>query len=295
MFPSKWLLAFVHIEKAAGTTLCHILRRNFFMRHLEVRPFVQESDMIFRASDLKRSFWLNPFLCSIGGHSVKAFADLETVVKDIRYITLLRDPRSRYVSHYFYHMSMIKTHIHFREFLELDEFSNFQTASLSTGNFRGFRSASSADLERAKEILTEKYSLVGITEEFDEFLIYLRRMLRPKRFDLRYSRQNVSLAKHSFGKETPLEILTTYNNEISEKNKLDLQLYEYVISYLITRQRTQYGSSLKKDVNEFQATLGENKTRRLRMYIDYAVRLCYYDPLIGVQRLLNGLPYSGTY
>jgi hypothetical protein len=295
MSRSRWLLAFVHIEKAAGTTLYHILRRNFFMRHLEVRPFAQESDMIFRASDLKRSFWLNPSLCSIGGHSVKAFADLETVVKDIKYITLLRDPRTRYVSHYYYHMSMKKTHIHFREYLKYDEELNFQTSSLSTGNYRGNRSACSADLERAKELLAGKFSLVGVVEEFDEFLIHLRRFLRPKRFDPRYSRQNVSRAEDRLGKETPLEILTKYNDEILENNQLDLKLYEYVVSCLIPRQRAEYGSTLHRDVNEFQQTLGNSKLGMLRLYIDYAVRRCYYDPLIGVQRVCHGLPYSGVY
>jgi hypothetical protein len=295
MSHSRWLLAFVHIEKAAGTTLYHILRRNFFMRHLEVRPFVQESDMIFRASDLKRSFWLNPFLRSIGGHSVKAFSDLETVVKDIKYITLLRDPNTRYVSHYFHQMSMKKTHIHFRDFLKNDEHSNFQTTSLSIGNFREKRRACSADLEKSKKLLSERFLLAGVVEKFDEFLIQLKRLLRPKRFDPRYSRQNVSRTDDRLGKETPLNILTTYNDEISERNQLDLELYEYVFCRLLPRQRAEYGSSLHADVNDFQQTLRNSKQRMLNSYIDYAIRHCYYDPLIGVQRLWHGLPYSGTY
>lgn len=295
MSSNRRLLAFVHIEKAAGTTLYHILRRNFFLRHLEVRPFSRESDKIFRASDLKRSFCLNPSLCSIGGHSVKPFSDLETIVKKIDYITLLREPRSRYVSHYFYRMSMTKTYFPFKEFLDDNEELDFQTTSLSSGNFRGIGSASSADLERAKKLLNEKFLLVGIVEKFDEFLVQLRRLLRPKRFDLRYSRQNVSRVVNRLGNETPMGILTTYKDEISERNQLDLELYEYVVSSLLPRQRAEYGSSLNSDVDEFQQALCDSRPGMLRLYLDYAVRHCYYDFLIGVQRLRHGLPYSGTY
>jgi hypothetical protein len=250
--------------------------------------------MIFRASDLKRSFWLNPFLCSIGGHSVTAFSDLETVVKDIRYITLLREPKTRYVSHYFYHMSMIKKYIHFREFLAFGEKWNFQTASLSVGNFRGIR-ISSADLERAKELLSEEFLLVGVVEEFDEFLVQLKRLLRPKRFDPRYSPQNVSRAGDHSSRDYPQNILTKYSDEIAERNQLDLELYEHVVSCLLPRQRAEYGSSLSADVNEFQKALRNSKPRMFKSHIDYAVRHCYYDPLIGVQRLCHGLSYSGTY
>ena len=295
MSRSRSLLAFVHIEKAAGTSLYYILRRNFFLRHLEVRPFVQESDMVFRASDLKRSLWLNPFLRSIGGHSVKAFSDLETVVNDINYITLLREPRRRYVSHYFYRMTMTKTHMDFRTFLEDTEQSNFQTTSLSNGNFRSIGSARYADLERAKRLLLENFLLVGVVEEFDEFLVQLRRLIRPGRFDIRYSRQNVSRAENRIGRETPLDILTKYSDEISVRNQLDLELYDYVFTCLLPRQRAEYGSSLHEDVKAFQETIRNSKPGMLKLYLDYAFLHCYYNPLIGIQRVCNGLPYSGTY
>jgi hypothetical protein len=190
---------------------------------------------------------------------------------------------------------MTNKFVRFREFLKNDEEFNFQTTSLSTGNYRGNRKACTADLKRAKEYLDQKFSIVGVVEGFDEFLIHLKKFLLPIRFDPRYSRQNVSRSKDLLGKQTPKDILSKYANEISENNQLDLELYEYVISCIIPRQRARYGSSLDRDISEFQKIQNSSQHGMIRLYIDYVVRRCYYDPLIGVQRLRQGLPYSGTY
>ena len=85
-------------------------------------------------------------------------------------------------------MSMIKKYIDFREFLKDDDKLEFQITSLSVGNFREEYRACSADLEKSKKLISEKSLLVEVVEKFDEFLIQLKRLLRPKRFDPRYSR-----------------------------------------------------------------------------------------------------------
>lgn len=263
-------------------TLNHILRRNFIMRHMEVRQLCQESDGVFRAADLKKTFWLNPFIRSISGHSIRVFSDLEDLVPDVRFITLLRDPIKRYISHYIYIVDWTNKHFPFKKFLSNEVFSNTQTKAIS--GFMG--------VDAAKEYLAKRFWLVGIVEKFDEFLVLLRKKLKPIKFDPLYTRQNVSWEKVPERKETAALILEKYRDEIIERNQLDLQLFQHVHDRILPIQQDDYGSDLQQDLTEFQSALRRCNPGTRRSYIDYAVRKLYYDPLIGIMRKLNGLPYS---
>ncbi|HMU91316.1 MAG TPA: hypothetical protein PKC33_11515, partial [Pseudomonadales bacterium] len=75
-FNADDLLAFVHIEKAAGTTFIHILRRNFFLRYLDVRPYGIESGGLFLSGDLRISTRILPGLKCFSGHAVTPYSDL---------------------------------------------------------------------------------------------------------------------------------------------------------------------------------------------------------------------------
>jgi hypothetical protein len=66
------ITAFVHIEKAAGTTLNHILRHNFFLRYIDVRPFFKESKGLFLSKDLEVARRVLPGLSCISGHSPRS-------------------------------------------------------------------------------------------------------------------------------------------------------------------------------------------------------------------------------
>ncbi len=113
---SKDIVAFVHIEKAAGASLVGILRRKFIFRLCEVRPLEQASGKEFTAEDMRKTLAVNPFAVAITGHAVKPFTDLQDYYKGIEYITLLRDPVKRYVSHYQYWIEKMGKSLHFEEF-----------------------------------------------------------------------------------------------------------------------------------------------------------------------------------
>ena len=69
------LLGFVHIEKAAGTTLTHILRQAFFLKSFEVAPLLTKSaKRIFRPHDLRNLLTINPRVKCIAGHAIKPWA-----------------------------------------------------------------------------------------------------------------------------------------------------------------------------------------------------------------------------
>ncbi len=114
----KDLLAFVHMEKSAGTSFIHILRRNFLFRYLDVRPFWPESDGVFTARDLRASKRLLPDLRCIAGHAVKPYADLSSAHECVLYVTVLRNPVRRYISQYQHWRERMRRKVEFKEFLE---------------------------------------------------------------------------------------------------------------------------------------------------------------------------------
>ena len=117
-FRKREILAFTHIKKAAGTTLSHILRINFFLRHCDVKVLSIGSGNCFQAEDMFRLFQINPYIVSIGGHSVVPFGNLAAHFENIRFITVLRDPVQRYLSQYQHNVEKLGYPGSFQAFLE---------------------------------------------------------------------------------------------------------------------------------------------------------------------------------
>ena len=275
-----WLLAFVHIEKAAGTTLIHILRHNFFMRYLDVRPYSAKSEKLFTARDLRISRWMLPGLRCIAGHAVRPIADLESSGIEIKYITLLRRPADRYLSQYKYWTDRIGNKISFEQFLSHEPAWNFQTKKISGCD----------DVELAKRLLSEKFFLVGTVERFGEFLFLLERKMKPMPFDVSHSQKN--LAKRD---SRVHELHTKYCDEIAARNTLDNELYNYVETSLLPRFENEYGKDYQHDYRQFESGLVMTDDPLLRRRVDYIFRKCYVEPVGGLIRIINGLPAAGSY
>src|SRR5688572_9379809 len=173
---ARRFIAFVHIEKAAGTTFIHILRRNFFLRYLDVRPYSPISNGIFTARDLELSLRVNPCLYAFGGHAVRPLGDLCVDFPNIRFVTILRDPVRRYISQYLYGNAVLKLNLTFDQFLSDERTHNFQVRKI----------AGQADLALAKRVLDERFLTVGLLEKFDQFLSRLSARLHPELFNCVY-------------------------------------------------------------------------------------------------------------
>ncbi len=274
------LLAFVHVEKAAGTTFIHILRNNYFLQYLDVRPFWNESERLFGARDFVVSRRVVPGLACIAGHSVKPYSDLENVVPNVRYITILRDPVKRYVSHYQYWVEQMGKRLSFEEFLGAEEVANFQTKKYSHDG----------DLDEAKEVLSGKMFLVGSVEEFDQFLVMLRRKLFPQKFNPYYLTKNLARNKVKTS-----DLFERYHDAIRENNKLDLDLYRFAKEELYARYVNEYGDTFNDDVAEFKRQNVLKGRTRLSQYLDYILRRIYLQPVTGAIRMMHGMPAKGAY
>lgn len=277
----KDLLAFVHIEKAAGTTLVHILRRNFFGRYMDVRPLTRSADAAFTANDLRLSFRVNPFLGCIAGHSLKPDYDLDIIAPQIRYITLLRDPVDRYISQFRYWNRYLGKNQNFEQFFKHAPAWNVQTRKIDRNG----------NIEQAKKRLEENFFQVGLVEDFDEFLVLLKAKIASKHFDIRYQSHNTAGSDNTEREQ----LLQKYGDDIRRANSDDIALYNWVKNDLLPRQRLEYGDSLDADIMMAEADNKRLRPRKFKSYMDYAMRKLYIEPVSGLIRCAHGLPSKGSY
>lgn len=280
------ILCFVHIEKAAGTTLKHIFRRMFFLRHLTVRPYFKQENYkqtpysaIFSAKDLQLVLHLNPLIKIISGHSVKPYADLEQTGKRLRYITILRDPINRYISHYEHSLRLTKKTWTFEEFMNIEEHNNFQTRKI----------AGVVNIDKAKNCLESKFDVVGIVEQFDSFLALLALKYDFGKTIWKYEIRNK-------GKKSDLidEMRSKYREKIISINQIDIQLYNYVLSTIIKKNNEELKKYLLVQ-NETKEIANLSFIDRWKIKLDYYFESFYFDPITNMIRRINGLKPKGCY
>jgi len=280
------LVAFVHIEKTAGTTLIHLLRHNFFMRYCDVRPLAKRSRGVFQIEDLRKTLCMNPFLKCIAGHSIMPFNGLHDYYPNLKYITVLRDPVQRYLSQYQYWCRDLGKDMTFEDFLSLKRQNNRQTRKI----------AGSDDVSVAKEFLISgSFLLTGLLEEFDAFLVLLKKKLSQTmnlNFDPLYERQRVGTSEE---KDLRQELVAKFGDHILENNRSDLELYDFVASDLFPRSKKDYGVGFVQDLEIFRKTNEMQKPIMWRRYLDYLCRKLYYERVSGCIRYFNGLPAFGSY
>jgi hypothetical protein len=246
------LFAFIHMEKAGGTTLTSVLRRSFNTRHCDVRgwrnAWVVEDDL-FTADDLHRTRRLYWNLASIAGHGVRPHSDLQEACSDLRYYTILRDPLARCASHYQYQAQVMKKSIPFEDWIRLERMRNLQTRKL----------AGIDDVEKACEILATRVRFAGLVESYNESLVMLRRFFDNALSSIRYRSENVA-ADQSISRE--LLSNTKTRALLEEANRKDLALYRHVRDEVFPEQKAEYGPSLQDDVAAFEATLRDGDPPR---------------------------------
>ncbi|MEM9384679.1 MAG: hypothetical protein AAGA68_06440 [Pseudomonadota bacterium] len=282
--PKDALVAFVHIEKAAGTTLLYLLRRNYLGRYLDVRPYAERTPSgIFMAEDLRVALRVNPFIRAIGGHAVAPFSDLASQAsRPVRYITLLRDPVARYLSQFRYWNRVMAKDWSFERFLDHEPSFDLQTRKLC-GN---------RDSNAALDALRGEFALIGTVESLDEFLVQFA-AISALPFDPRYQARNTGEGD----RDEADRLMQAFGDEVVARNQADLALYEQVKSSVLPAQRARYAGDLQDDVAAFsarQANAGA-ATVDWRLLLDGALRKGWYEPLTGWIRRRAGMAARGSY
>lgn len=273
------MLCFIHIERAGGTTLHHILRNNL-LSFLTLRPLLWSNDeeTVFTAGELQALLRLLPFTKGFGGHTTRVYANYERVTSQpVRYFTFVREPIERYLSHFQYQVDRLGAPWTLETFAAESRLSNFMTT----------RIAGTADVDRAKRLLRSKFAFVGLTDRFDESLHLFRHSLDLPGFDLRYERQNAGRDRGQGvnGAHAGFQLSDGDLELVRAQNLLDIELYDFVRTELYPLYAEQYGPSLAADLSRFRAQNAGFQFNPARRYAWALYRKFGYEPIQeGVSR-----------
>lgn len=221
------MLVFVHIPKTAGTTLHKILSHQYpagrtWIRHDAGGPWsAAELDPLREGSERRPEL--------IMGH---LSTGLHRQVAGVRYLTCLREPVARLVSHYhhalhetdhYLHETVVNRRLDLAAYVRSGlsgELSNGMTRMLAgIEDFHGAIPAPS-DLQRAKDLMESHFDGVILTERFDEGVLLLAESLGWKTpYYIRRKTGRYSARSTAPDAET--------RRIIEEHNALDLELYRW--------------------------------------------------------------------
>ncbi|MUL39304.1 sulfotransferase family 2 domain-containing protein [Gloeocapsopsis dulcis] len=247
-------IIFLHIPKASGSTLHNIIERQYSSKVIYSIDGLNVIDSTNKFKNLPEE--QRQRIKVLKGHM--SFGLHEYLPQPSTYITMLRDPVDRVISHYYYvirnpqhrlHKQVKDNKITLQEYVSngiTTEVNNSQTRILAAVNKSkvGFDEITGKALEKAKQNLETHFSVIGITEKFDETLILLKKI-----FDWKtpfYVRENVTKnrqPKENIPQET-LEIIQRYN-------QLDIQLYQYA-QHQLKQQISQYSGNFERELTAFK-------------------------------------------
>lgn len=245
-------LIFLHVPKTAGTTLVHIIEQNYPQR---ARYALGSTECVTAFGQLDVAHRRRVRI--LMGHM--PFGAHHYFDEPAAYFTFLRDPIDRAISffHYVRHNPehylngyVLRDDLTLLAFLERRAtlmMDNFQTRLISGVGHDAPYGAYPADmLEQAKQNLRTAFTVVGLTERFDESLLLLRAHFGWRR--LFYTRQNVTAVRPPKASVDPATLAA-----LQAANQLDSELYAYA-QELFAAQIADQGPHFPRRLALFQAT-----------------------------------------
>ncbi|MGM7719636.1 sulfotransferase family 2 domain-containing protein [Metabacillus sp. Hm71] len=239
------LLIYMHIPKTAGTSVKWVLDgvypRNSIL-------YYYEDPELFKLSAPNN-------IKLIYGHLM--FKKPSHFSRPLTYITMLRNPIELVVSLYFYiqrepshplHKEVTK--MSFEQFIDHETYScpNIQTYYVS--------GEVNPNLSKAKENIKKYFSVVGITEKFDESIFLMKKELGWNNFNYQNMFKKTNVTKNRLqASEIPQKII----DKIKKKNHLDFELYKWAEQNLNEQFRNLDNAS-KQEFRNFLTKI--NKFRK---------------------------------
>lgn len=245
-------LIFLHIPKTAGVNIRELLSRQY--HHLPT--FIRGSpdhQMLFRMRPRDREAYR-----VVGGHyrfGLHLFFDSPS-----RYMTFLRDPLERVISHHAYirwqslhawHERVNAANLSLEQWVKLgtaDAFDNLQVRRLTSRSDEEmpFLQTTRQMLDEAKRILEERVDFLGVTERYEESIRLFARQL-DWREPVTVERLNASPNRQAAASLSP-----STRAAILDHNALDIELYAFAVKLLERRlasSETRRPTDLKLGAN----------------------------------------------
>jgi galactose-3-O-sulfotransferase len=220
-------IVFLHIGRTAGTTLNSVLDRQYPQRAIYQFDSHRLPDSIaeFRSLPAARRSAMRV----VRGHV--DFGIHEAIPGPSTYITMLREPVERLISHYQYvrerphrlSQRVVEQNMTLEEYVRSGisvELNDWQTRVLAGATETPFGTTDRELLERALANIEEHFALVGLSERFEETVVMLKRIFGWKR--AYYTKLNATRDRPP-RTAVPERALAA----IREFNALDIELYEW--------------------------------------------------------------------
>lgn len=238
------LLIFMHVQKTGGTTLLSILKKQYPPNERVIWGKHFKGPRVITQKMKEEARCVHHAHAPFGVH-------LFYPKQSFTYITMFRDPVDQIISHYYYirrdryhplHSKLNR--ISLKQFLaDPDVRCKRLTRNVQTQLACGTRNPAKANLEKAKRNLQKYFSVVGVTELFDETLFLIKDRIGWK--DFSYQKKNVT--KNRPKKEV---ISDEVIQLIKDQNKLDVELYHWAKQNLIS-ELEELDTSKKEEMEKF--------------------------------------------
>ncbi|HVO45838.1 MAG TPA: sulfotransferase family 2 domain-containing protein [Steroidobacteraceae bacterium] len=221
-------LIFLHIPKAAGTTLHSVLEKHYAPASQLSIYDPEQADRVLPQWPVERRETIR----LLKGHV--AFGLHQYLVGETAYITFVRDPVDRIVSHYYYVRRMPSHYLYQQVMGRNMSLADYAAARLSdeldNGQVRMLAGILSAEqvpigtcdaglLELAKKNIAGHFAVAGVTERFDESLALMALLLG---WDWVPSYKHLNVSDNRPGKG---QIDAAARDSIERANPLDCELY----------------------------------------------------------------------
>lgn len=241
---SERLLVHVHISRTGGSTLNHILRSSYGVRHCPVEPWDSRwGPDPFSREDLRKLRRIYPNLRSIAGHRIFGYVDLEDAGIGADYFAIMRDPVRAVASRFQRKVDHAdKGSDEFEAWIQKDWTRNRHVKAIGGTD----------DVGDAIKVIRDNRLFMGLTERYDETVVLLKKLLAP---DLNISYKPVNVASK---KTVAKELLSDdrLRGMIEESQSADLELFRYVKDVLWPEYLEAYGEGFEADVERFAASPG---------------------------------------
>jgi len=285
-------LIFVHIPKAAGSTLHHLLE----MQYAPEESFATCSTPRYPHGDLNRFEALGEKELAgirlLNGHM--GYGLHRYLPRPAVYITFLREPVERVLSHYSFERTLAQSPVYpylqsgdmdlkeyVRYYTEAGDMDNLQTRMIA-GNWhkRGFGPCTPEMLAQARRNLRERFAVIGLAEQFDASYLLLKRHFGWR--SAFFQRRNQT--RRRIYRD---ELSTDELDYIRQHNEFDLQLYAYA-QQLFEEQIRRQGPSFQTELALFRLQNRlYNQYRKARTY-SVRTRMRHILQLPGPEQNNNG-------
>jgi hypothetical protein len=249
---SKKILIHLHMPKTGGSTLKKIIKKNYDNRS-SFEVYCEQRKLSEKLTELSK---LN--VHCIQGHF--PYGIHKYFSKPYAYVTMLREPIDRVISEYFYIRNIPWNENHEKVMkMSLEEYQNeqinqnLQTRYILGTNFN--KPLTDEDFEQAKLNLLNDFSLVGITEYFDQSVFMMQKQFEWD--NIYYSKVNVTKSRLSKREVSPVLL-----EKIMENNQYDIQLYS-LAKALFEKRLQSLDIKSKKELKRYIRTNQQYKNRNV--------------------------------